>query len=72
MSRNAIPKNGCLYDGIKFLSSKESILSGVKKAEEEVKIYIEAIRNAKEPNQFKTADDETICKEIIRQIDIKT
>jgi hypothetical protein len=69
MSRNAIPDGGGLADGIKFLSSKESIMSGYKAAEEWTEAVIQAVRDACDPNPFRKADNETIATEIVRRID---
>lgn len=71
MSRDAIPDGGGLADGVKFLSSKESIAGGWKKAVEWVDAAILAVRNAAEPNQFKNATDEEIAAVIVEKIERK-
>ena len=67
----AIPSGGGLADGIKFLSSKESIVSGAKEAVKWVADAISAIRGAGEPNPWKAATDEEIAAEVLRKIAAK-
>jgi hypothetical protein len=71
MSRDAIPDGGGFADGVKFLSSKESIMSGYKSAEQWTKDAIQAVRNACDPNPFREADNETIAGEILRKLEAK-
>jgi hypothetical protein len=71
MAHDAIPKSGGFADGIKFLSTKESIVSGARKAAEWTTQAIDAVRDAAEPNPWKDADDEEIAREILRRIDAK-
>jgi hypothetical protein len=68
MSSQAIPPGGGLADAVKFLSSKDTIIGGARAATEWVKLAIAAVRQAAEPNQFKSANDEEIAAEILRQI----
>jgi hypothetical protein len=68
MSHDAIPSGGGLDDGLRFLSNKESIVAGVKAAQDWVALAIRAVREAAEPNPWKDADDEAIAGEILRQI----
>ena len=72
MSQDRVPAGGRLLDVVKFLSDKDRILSGARKATEWVELAILAVRQAAEPNPWKTADDETIAGEILRQIATKT
>jgi len=69
MSIDAVPHNGGLSDAIKFLSSKESIVTGARNARDWVKSAIEAVRQAGEPNSWKDADDESIAGEILRKVE---
>jgi hypothetical protein len=71
MSVDAIPAGGGLESGLRFLSSKESIMNGAKSATEWVKGAIEIVRLAEEPNPFKDADNETIAGELLRQIELR-
>lgn len=71
MAKEAIPDGGGLADGIKFLSSKESILAGARAAAEFTERAIEAVRNAAEPNPWRNADDEAIAGELLRQIEAR-
>ena len=68
MSVDAVPGGGGLVDALKFLSSKEAILSGARAATEWVRLAIAAVRQAGEPNPWKDADDEAIAGEILRRI----
>lgn len=69
MSAEAIPPGGGFADGAKFLSSKESIMNGFYKSAEWCCAAVDAVRSAMEPNPWKTADDEAIAGELLRQID---
>ena len=69
MARNAIPAGGGFYDGLKFLSSKESVSKGAREAEKQVKEMIDLVRNAKAPNPYKDFDDEDIAKMLINKIE---
>lgn len=71
MSIDAIPSGGGLVDGLKFLSSKESIVSGARASAHWVAAAIDAVRGAVEPNPWKYADDEQIAGEILRQIEMR-
>lgn len=71
MSIDAIPKGGGLADGLKFLSSKESIVGGFRTAATWVQAALQSVRNSAEPNQFKNASDEEIAAEIIRKMEAK-
>ena len=71
MATDAIPANGGLVDGLKFLSSKESIASGAKAASEWTQAALLAVRQAAEPNPWKNATDEEIAAEILRKIEQK-
>lgn len=71
MATDAIPPNGGLADALSFLSSKESIASGARKATDFVRLAILAVRNAAEPNPWKNRDDEAIAGELLRRIDAR-
>jgi hypothetical protein len=71
MSHDAIPNGGGLADGIKFLSSKESIADGWREAVRWVDEAIRIIRAAKEPNPWRDASDEQIAGELLAQIEAK-
>jgi hypothetical protein len=71
VARDAIPNDGGFMDGIKFLLDKEKISTTATRATEWVKRAIQAVRDAKEPNPWKSADDEAIAAEILRQIESK-
>lgn len=72
MSRDAIPPGGGFADGIKFLSSKQAIVAGAKRATEWVDAAIRAVREAAEPNPWKNATDEEIAAEILRGIEARS
>lgn len=67
MSVDAIPSNGGLADGLKFLSSAESIRNGCRDATQWVADAIAAVKAA--PNNHFGDDDEAIAGEILRQIE---
>ena len=71
MAKDTIPSGGGFADGLKFFSSKESIINGSKAATEFVKNAIQAIRNAANPNPWRESSDEEIAGEILRRIDIR-
>lgn len=67
MAKDAIPDGGGLADGLKFLSSRESIAAGAKAATEWVKGAIAVVRLAAEPNPWKNATDEEIAGELLKR-----
>lgn len=69
---DAIPLGGNFGDGLRFLQNPEAIVASARAATEWVKTAIRAVREAAEPNPRKTADDETIAAEVLRQIEEKT
>lgn len=71
MAKDAIPDGGGFAEGLKFLSSKESIVSGAKAASEWTKNAIELVRQAAEPNPFKDSSDEEIAGELIARAERK-
>jgi len=67
MAQIAIPPDGDFTDGLKFLSSKENIIRGVKEATDWVFEVIDLVKNAPDgPN-----DDEEIAKIINKKIEEK-
>ena len=68
MATDAVPKDGGLANALAFLSNPQVIVEGARKATEFVMLAIQAVREAAEPNPWKTADDEAIAGEILRQI----
>lgn len=71
MSTDAIPADGGLADGLKFLSDPEAIIAGARKATEFVELAIKTVRESAEPNPWKNASDEDIAGEILRQIGVR-
>lgn len=71
MAQDAIPRDGGLADGVRFLSSKESIVQGARKAREWVAQAINLIRTAPDPNPWKNATDDEIAAEILRKVELK-
>ena len=74
MSADAIPNGGGLADGIEWIKSLQQpgkLSAEVKAAVEWANAAIEAVRKAADPNPWKTADDEDIAGEILRQIEAK-
>lgn len=69
MATDAIPRGEGFEAGIRFLSTKESIITGAKQATEWVQAAITVVRKAAEPNPFKAATDEEIAGEILRKLE---
>jgi hypothetical protein len=69
MAKDAIPDGGGFADGVKFLSSKESIVAGFQSATEWIKAALLAVRQAGEPNPWKDATDEEIAAHIIERLE---
>jgi hypothetical protein len=68
MSMEAVPTGGGLNSALNFLSSKESIIGGLKAATEWSQKAVLAIRNATEPNPWRNASDEDIAGEIMKRV----
>jgi len=68
IAQQAIPDGGGMQAAVSFLSSKESIIEGTRKASEWVKATIEEVRRANDPNPWRNASDEEIAAEICRNI----
>lgn len=71
MATDAVLAGGGLADALAFLSRPQAISAGARKATEWVMAAIQAVREAAEPNPWKTAGDEAIAAEILRQINAK-
>lgn len=71
MSLEAVPPGGGIDSAIKFLSSKDSIINGVRSAKKWVEDAIQAVRLASGPNPWRDASDEEIAGEILRQVEEK-
>lgn len=69
MGVDAVPKGGGMVDAIKFLSSKGAVAAGWRTAAEWVQSQIQFVRNAAEPNPWKTADDETIAGYLVKKVE---
>lgn len=68
MARDAIPKNGGLMDGIRFLTDKDRLMATARSATIEAFDYIDAVKSAR-GNPW--GDDEAIAAAIIKQIEAK-
>jgi hypothetical protein len=64
-AKNAIPPNGGLMDGVRFI--RDGLQEGMRKAVDETFTYIDAVRAA--PGEYSGATDETIALEIIGEIE---
>ena len=71
VSRDAIPKGGNFIDGVRFLQTPGAMADGWKAATAWAQEAIRVVRLAAEPNPWKDADDETIAKEVLRQVEAK-
>ena len=68
MSRDAIPEDGGIEAGLRFLLSAELIKKGAQTATEWSNKVIRLVREAGEPNPWKSASDEDIAAEILRRM----
>jgi hypothetical protein len=68
MGVDAIPKGGGFEDGLKFLSSREAVISGAQQASNWVIAAIRVLRQAAEPNPWKNSSDEEIAGHLLRQL----
>jgi hypothetical protein len=69
MSHDAIPDGGGLGAGIAFLLDPLATAKGWLNAQEWCEAAIKLIRDAEEPNPWKSAAEEEICAELLRRID---
>jgi hypothetical protein len=69
MSTDAVPKGGGIAAALGFLADPSRIVAGARAATQWVETAIRAVREAAEPNPWKTADDEAIAGEILRGIE---
>lgn len=58
-----------LMRGIDFIRDPKGFVASVKPAQDWAKAAVQAVRNAAEPNEWKTADDEAIAGEILKRVD---
>ena len=72
MAKDAIPIGGGFEDGIRFLSNKELVADGARRASDWVKAALKAVREAADPNPWRDADDEIIAAELVRRIEEKS
>jgi hypothetical protein len=68
MSRDVIPSGGGVADGVRFLATPGAMKEAWSRASDWVKLAIQSVRNAAEPNQWKNATDEEIAGELLLQI----
>lgn len=71
MAKDAIPYGGGLTDGVRFLSSKESIVNGYKAAAEWVEQALKLVREAADPNPWRNSTDEDIATHLLERINRK-
>lgn len=69
MSLDAVPRGGGFNDALGFLSDKDNITDGARRAKQWVQLAIVTLRQAAEPNPWKDADDEAIAGEFLRKIE---
>lgn len=60
---------GGFAGALQFLSNKDNITASAKKAADWVRLAIQALRQAGEPNPWKDADDDTIAGYFLSEID---
>jgi len=68
-AKNAIPEGGGLADGLKFLSSAESIRSGVMAGMDQALDAIDAVKQS--PDNPFGDDDEAIAEHILKEVERK-
>lgn len=71
MAKDAIPDGGGLADGIKFFTTSGAMLSGWRTAAAWCDLAILAVREAAEPNPWKTSTEEEIAGELLRGIEAR-
>lgn len=69
MSLDAVPPGGGLKSALDFIITPGAMGASYKAATEWVNAAILAVRQAVEPNPWKTADDEAIAGELLRLIE---
>lgn len=71
MALDVIPSGGGFEDGVRFLLDRERVQGTLWAAKMWAEKAVQAVREARDPNPFKNADDETIATEILRQVEAK-
>jgi hypothetical protein len=69
VSLDAIPASGGIADGVAFLLAPDRLASSTRAAAAWVESAVLAVRNAGDPNPWRSATSEAIAGEILRQID---
>lgn len=70
-STDAIPEGGGIADGIKAIIKLAGGAPDLRKANQWCLDAIEAVRQAKDPNPYKTMSDEEIAAVILKEMDSK-
>lgn len=71
LSVDAIPKGGDFMDGVNLLLDKDRLAQSAREAMAWAREAVRLIRQAAEPNPWKSATDEEIAGELLRQIQAK-
>ncbi len=66
---DVIPAGGVLADGTPFVNNVETMQTTSARATEWVEWALRSVRQARDPNPWKTADDEAIAGELLRHIE---
>lgn len=69
MSVLAIPPNGGLLDGVRFLSDRDALGRAAREAEAFARDAIAVMRLAADPNPWRDATDEEVAGEILRAVE---
>lgn len=69
MSLDAVPPGGGAKDAVAFLSDPKRLTDSAREAQAWAEAAVRAVREASDPNPWRTADDEAIAAEILRQIE---
>ena len=71
MAIDVIPKGGGFADGIKFFTTPAALPAGWQTAMTWCNETIQVVRGAAEPNPWKSASEEEIAGELLRQIEAR-
>ena len=69
MSKDALPNGSTIMDGLQFLSSKEKMSEGFRQSKKWILEVIGILKQAGEPNPYKTMSDEDIAGELLNKIE---
>ena len=68
VAKDTIPDGGSLVDGLKFLSDPKRLLEGMKAGLKFAEDSVKALREAAEPNPYRSMTDEQIAGAILAKV----